>query len=174
MPLPLVWIGAGVAAVFAGSKLARENQKSNGYINHFPGECQQQVQPVNGSVVCCGIYELFQHTGIWVDGEIIELKGNGLVRAVSPSRFIGDRSGSRIYVACGEDLSPLSTPHAATLATAQVFDYQEYDLIDNNCHRFSAQCLLGHPVTATLFADLNEIISERFNTCIHWQPILVD
>jgi hypothetical protein len=174
MPLPLVWLGAGVAAVFAGSKMARENQKANGHIKHFPGECHQAVRPVNGSVVCCGIYELFQHTGIWVDGEIIELKGNGLVRAVSPSRFISERSGNRIYVACDEFLNPLTTANAARIASNHVFDYQEYDLISNNCHRFTAQCLLGHEVDVTLFADLNEIISSKFDTKIHWQPIDLD
>ena len=174
MPLPLVWLGAGVAALYAGSKLAREHQKYKGHINHFPGECHHSVKPVNGAIVCCGIYELFQHTGIWVDNEIIELKGNGLVRAISPQRFIDDRSGNRIYVACDESLQPLVSDNCAERATSRIFEFQEYDLIDNNCHRFTLQCALGRDLEATRFADLNESLNSNFNTRIHWQPIDLD
>ena len=174
MPLPLVWLGAGVAAFYAGSQLLREQQKSKGHIKHFPGECQRSVAPVNGAVVCCGIYELFQHSGIWMDGEIIELKGNGLVRSITPERFIDDRSGNRIYVACDADMRALVTPNCADRAVSRIFEYQEYDLIDNNCHRFTLQCVLGHDCEATRFGDLNDELNNTFNTPIHWQPIDLD
>lgn len=174
MPLPLVWLGAGVAALYAGSKLSREQQKYDGHIKHFPGECQLSVMPVNGAVVCCGIYEVFQHTGIWFDGEIIELKGNGLVRAISPERFIDNRSGNRIYIACNSDLQPLVDAGCATRAASRVFEYQDYDVIDNNCHRFTLQCVFGKDVAATRFAAVNEQLNLRFETPIHWQPIDLD
>jgi hypothetical protein len=49
------------------------------------------VIPINGSVVCCGIFGALTHTGLWVNGGIIELSGSGLVRTVSPERFIHDQ-----------------------------------------------------------------------------------
>ena len=52
---------------------------------------KQVVIPVNGSVVCCGICGALTHTGLWVNGGIIELSGSGLVRTVSPERFIHDQ-----------------------------------------------------------------------------------
>lgn len=171
MPLPLVWLGAGAAALLAGSKISREMQKSQGHINHFPGECAVPVAPANGAVVCCGIYELFQHTGIWVDGQIVELRGNGLIRAISPERFLHERSGNRIYVACNQSHQPFASDDAAQRALSRVFDYSEYDLLENNCHRFTCACVVGvdHPVTR--FADLNRILSEQYGSALYWQPV---
>ena len=174
MPIPLVWLGAGIAAAFAGSKVLREQQKSRGHINHFPGESQQTVTPVNGAVVCCGIYELFQHSGIWFDGGIIELKGNGLVRSVTPDRFISNRSGNRIYVACNAALRPLASTSCAQRATSHLFEYQEYDLINNNCHRFTLGCVLANDCKVTRFGELNAKLSEIFKTPIYWQPVDFD
>lgn len=171
MPLPLVWLGAGAAALYAGTKFTRELQKSRGYINHFPGESKIPVKPTDGAVVCCGIYEVFQHSGIWVDGQIIELRGNGLIRAISPERFLSERSGNVIYVACDESLSPLVREGAAESAASRVFEYSEYDLIENNCHRFTLSCATGANQAATRFSDLNQGLQQLFKTPIHWQPL---
>ncbi|WP_100641141.1 hypothetical protein [Alteromonas facilis] len=170
MPLPLLWIGAGAAALYAGTKLTREMQVSKGHINHFPGECAQLVTPQNGAVVCCGIYEVFQHTGIWVDNQIVELRGNGLIRAISPERFLHDRSGNRIYVACDHSRSALSSDVVAKRAIDRVFDYSEYDLIENNCHRFTHHCVSGRDEPVTRFAELNEKLCELYGTTLYWQP----
>ncbi len=172
MPIPLVWLGAGAAALYASTRVAREVQKSKGYINHFPGECHHAVEPVCGSIVCCGIYEVFQHTGVWVDGNIIELRGNGLIRAVSPQRFLEDRSGNRIYVACDDQRKPLVAPGCSELAASRLFEYSEYDVIKNNCHRFTLSCVNGYDEPITLFSELNAGLQTAFHQPIHWQPIL--
>lgn len=171
MPLPLVWLGAGAAALYAGTKLTREFQKSQGYIDHFPGECKRSVMPVDGAVVCCGIYEVFQHTGIWVDNSIIELRGNGLIRGISPERFLEERSGNTIFVACDKSLRPLVNPNTAQAATSRIFEYSEYDLISNNCHRFTMHCVTGGDRQITRFAELNAALLDAFGTKIYWQPI---
>ena len=44
----------------------------------------QVVAPINRSVVCCDIFGALTHTGLWVNGGIIELAGSSLVRSVSP------------------------------------------------------------------------------------------
>ncbi|MBT0586417.1 hypothetical protein [Alteromonas oceanisediminis] len=171
MALPLIWLGAGVLAAVAGTKLSRDGLKSRGDIKHFPGECRLVSEPANGSVVCCGIYEVFQHSGIWVDGNIIELRGNGLVRAISPQRFLKDRSGNRIYVACDESRTPLVSEGCAARAIAQVYQFADYDVIGNNCHRFSLQCVLGYDQLVTRFGSLNAALRHHFNTTLYWQPI---
>ncbi|RDV27406.1 hypothetical protein DXV75_05075 [Alteromonas aestuariivivens] len=173
MALPLVWLGAGLVAAYAGSQLAREQQRQSGHLGHFPGDCKMEVQPKNGSVVCCGIYEVFQHTGIWVDDQIIELKGNGLVRAVSPRRFLADRSGNRIYVACDGNLRPLVDEQAITRSVGQVFSYSEYHVWSNNCHRFVFSCISGKKQPVTRFGELNEKMYRHFGTVVHWQPVPV-
>lgn len=173
MALPLIWLGAGLAAAYAGTKLAREKQVADGHIQHFPGDCDIAVEPLDGAIVCCGIYEVFQHTGIWVDGQIVELRGNGLIRGISPTRFLHDRSGNRIYVACDEHLVPLVDPQAVVRGVERVFEYSEYDLIKNNCHRFVHQCVTGSSRVITRFAELNEALSQHFNTVIHWQPAAI-
>ncbi|WP_414830693.1 hypothetical protein [Alteromonas sp. H39] len=171
MPLPLLWLGAGIAAAYAGSQIAREKQKSDGHIRHFPGEHQTEVTPVDGAIVCCGIYELFQHTGIWLDGNIVELRGNGLIRGISPSRFLSDRSGNRVFVACNEALEPLVAPDTVTNALDRLYTYSEYDLVSNNCHRFVYECVSGSSRRITRFAELNAALKVQFHTAIHWQPV---
>ncbi len=173
MPIPLLWLGAGIAAAYAGSQIAREKQKSDGHIRHFPGEHKSEVTPVDGAIVCCGIYELFQHTGIWLDGNIVELRGNGLIRGISPSRFLADRSGNRIYVACNDSLQPLVAPEAVSNALARLYTYSEYDLVSNNCHRFVYECVSGKTGRITRFAELNAALNALFDTPIHWQPTTV-
>ncbi|MDN4503370.1 hypothetical protein QX776_13240 [Alteromonadaceae bacterium BrNp21-10] len=172
MPLPLFWIGAGVTSVLLGQQFHKENQRRDQRVRVFPGEDKTAVQPIDGSLVSCGIYGLFEHTGIWVDGQIIELKGNGLIRAISPERFLKERSGSTIYVACGADLKPLVSPDAMANAIGNIFHYADYHVLNNNCHRFSWRCLssLNEPVVK--FADLNKKLSQLFKQAVHWQPCL--
>lgn len=170
MPLPLVWIGAGLAAIAAGNHLVKEQQKSAGIVGHHPGDSHVRVEPKNGSIVCCGVYEVLDHSGIWVDGRIVELNGNGLIRAVSPARFLDDRSGEKMFVACDETFSPLFDEVAAERAASQVFQYSDYHVLNNNCHRFVRSCLTGDNKRITAFTELNEILSEHFAAAIHWQP----
>ncbi|MCU7553985.1 hypothetical protein OCL06_05175 [Alteromonas sp. ASW11-19] len=171
MPLPLLWLGAGLAAAYATSQWVREQQKADGHIRHFPGEHAEQVKPVDGALVCCGIYGLFQHTGIWLGGNIIELKGNGLVRGISPERFLHNRSGERIYIACHSNHRPLVDPKAAARALARVYSYSEYDVLNNNCHRFVYEMITGEVKPITRFGELNAAVSRYFSACIHWQPM---
>lgn len=47
-----------------------------------------------GAIVCCGVGGVLEHTGIWTeDNMIIEFDGNGLIKPISPTRFIKERSG---------------------------------------------------------------------------------
>ncbi|WP_339719947.1 hypothetical protein [uncultured Paraglaciecola sp.] len=170
MPAPLIWLGASAIAILASTKYSNDKRLEQS-VNSLPGRSDRQVKPVNGAIVTCGIYGLFEHTGIWVDGNILELKGNGLIRGISPNRFLQDRSGDNIYIACGNDNRPLIQPDAAERAISRLFSYSEYDLIKNNCHKFVWYCISGEDVPLTRFSLLNQKIAERFSTSIHWHPV---
>ncbi|WP_299071500.1 hypothetical protein [uncultured Paraglaciecola sp.] len=170
MPAPLLWLGAGVIAMLAGTKYSN-GKKLEQSVSRLPGNSDEKVKPINGAVVTCGIYGLFEHTGIWVDGNILELKGNGLIRGISPNRFLQERSGDEIYVACGGNNTPLIQAGTADRAVSQLFSYSEYDVIKNNCHKFVWQCISGESNPLTRFSELNQKLAERFDTTIHWHPI---
>lgn len=172
MALPLLWLGAGALALLASKEYAQETRiKSR--IALLPGEGKQSVIPADGAVVSCGIYGLFEHTGIWLDGNVIELKGNGLIRGISPQRFLQNRSGEFIYMACDQFEQPLIAEFAAERARDQLFQYSEYDLFKNNCHKFVWQCISGQKQQLTRFRDLNLKMAEHFNSHIHWHKALV-
>ncbi|WP_416308380.1 hypothetical protein [Neptunicella sp. SCSIO 80796] len=174
MPIPLLWLGAGLGSLALGHHIHKEQQRSRYTVGYFPGEDHLMVTPRNGSVVCCGIYGVFEHSGIWFDDQIIELKGNGLIRAISPARFLANRSGERIFVACDAQKQPLLERQCANRAVARIFNYDRYDLFQNNCHRFTWQCVSGQSTKVTQFSDLNDKLSELFSTPVHWQPAEVN
>lgn len=170
MPAPLLWIGASALALFLGTKYSND-KRLNESVSCLPGNSDIEIEPINGAIVTCGVYGLFEHTGIWVDDNIIELKGNGLIRGVSANRFLQERSGDCIYIACDKNNIPLIDPEAAKRAVSQLFNYSDYDVIRNNCHRFVWYCISGQAQSITKFSALNNKISEKFNTTIYWHLV---
>lgn len=170
MALPLIGIGAALLAAYAGARLSEHHQKREGNVGAFPGELEDEITPVNGSILTCGVFGIFDHSGIWCDGHVVELKGNGLVRAVSPDRFISERSGSRVYVAGDEHGAALGHSEAMQRAMAQIYQYYAYDVIKNNCHRFVWRCISGEDQRLTRFSELNGKLSGYFQSPIHWYP----
>jgi hypothetical protein len=170
MPAPFLWLGAGAIAMLASVKYSNDKELEKS-VGHLPGHSDVKVKPVNGAIVTCGIYGFFEHTGIWVDGNILELKGNGLIRGISPNRFLQERSGENIYIACDDSNQPLIQPDTADRAVSQLFSYSEYDVIKNNCHKFVWQCISGEEFTLTRFSELNQKIAQHFTTTVNWHPI---
>lgn len=171
--LPLIYLGAGLAGLYAGVKLSEKRQKDRGEVALFPGESRLAVTPVDGAIVCCGVYGVLDHTGIWLEDCVIELNGDGLVRAVSPQRFLRNRSGDTIYIACDSDNLPISSAKVAENAAAKLFQYSNYHLLNNNCHRFVLSCMGFEQLKTVRFTDLNQLLSSTFMTSIHWHPIQI-
>ncbi len=135
-------------------------------------DATHQLQPIPGSIVCCDIYGVFTHTGIWLNGSVVELAGNGLVRNISPERFLQQRSGSQIFVMGSDSGEVLACEHAAAQAHSQIFEYLPYDVITNNCNRFVATCYgLPQPQDVTLFNELTDKLSNFFNKLIVFYPM---
>lgn len=172
MAIPLIWLGAAAAATYVGLKHGHKISQSRGIVDSFPGDSEVPVAPKNGAVVCCEVYSVLDHTGIWVDGSIVELNGNGLVRAISPERFLAERSGEHIFIACDEYDEPLITHNTHERAISHVYQYRDYDLLKNNCHRFVWEMVTGNESYAvdsmTRFTDLNQNLSRLHDSVISW------
>lgn len=171
MPIPLVWIGLGVGALLASGQWQKTANRSQ--VQCYPGETDIAVRPQDGAVVCCGIYGAFDHSGIWMDDAIIERAGNGLVRAISPARFIASRSGRRVFVACDEQGKVLADTQSGQRAAEQIYHYADYHLLNNNCHQFVASCLHNHPPRVTFFSELNRLLAQRYGSRISWHPAIL-
>ncbi len=92
MPLPIIWIGGAVlsALVLAEKnehrksvelqrlKPSRKNEKQPSLMlaPSLLNESGRRTTLKNGSIVCCHVYGVVLHTGIWGDGAIIELHGS--------------------------------------------------------------------------------------------------
>ncbi|WJG07675.1 hypothetical protein [Aliiglaciecola sp. LCG003] len=168
MPLPLILLGAGLAALYARDKYTDSAIRNSVEVSSYPGEDDLSVLPQDGAIVSCGIFGMFDHTGIWLDGNIIELRGNGLIRAISAQRFLANRSGKKIYILCDEFAQPLIAESALDNATAQLYQYSKYHVIRNNCHRFVWRCVSGQPTAITSFYDLNQALYGYFSTSLKW------
>ena len=191
MPLPLLWIGAAAVSAMAVKGLAddrksQQRKRANSFrvqtlaeldrhdspIATYPTDIfdtEQKVLPEIGSIVCCGIGGVLDHTGIWVgDNTIIELDGNGLVKPVSPRRFTDDRSGKGIFIVCDSLGKPLSSELAAQNAIEQIYQQRDYHLFDNNCHQFIWQCFQPNAQAITTFKSLSVNIAQLFDRVIYW------
>lgn len=174
MPIPLLWLGAGLAAGYSALRYADKEHADSHALGASPGTITTPVSPADGSVVCCGIYGVLEHTGIWVDGRIIELAGNGLVRAVSPERFLQNRSGEHIFVACNDREQPLAEDAIAFRAAHKVYTYMPYNLIDNNCHQLCASLMTDSQASLTGFGELNSLIAASYRSKVYWHPAAWD
>jgi len=196
MALPLLLLGAAALSALAVQELSddrdrvlRKRKSSNKVqslekltkyespIAIYPSDILQsmvngnviEVEPKVGAIVCCGLGGILDHTGIYIgDNTIVELAGSGLVKAVSMQRFIAERSGKQIFIACDSKEQPLVNDLAAQKATEQIFNYYEYDVINNNCHRFIWQCFAQRYTDISTFKALNYKIAKYYNRVIYW------
>ena len=107
-----------------------------------------------------GFVEELSHSGIYLgDGRVAELRGDGRLVAVPLSDFLnGDagaldvfalRTGFRIHAACdAAGGAPLASSAAAGTAWNLTVGKGgrlrvPYDLLSDNCHRFTAGCVRG-------------------------------
>lgn len=199
MPLPLLWIGAGlVGAALTADHLRDKAQKmtddeerdrlrgiepepyrtGENNATKLPSDIltsNMHAKPVPGAIVCCSVFSAFDHTGIWIDDDlIVELHGTGLIKGVSVNRFLDDRSGSNVFVACDSLGEPLVVGDTAKRAGDEVMSYWDYDVFDNNCYRFTWQCITGDNRTVKDFAQFNDLLAKLHEKKVYWDKLDVD
>lgn len=125
-----------------------------------------------GAVVICEIFHLFEHSGIYIgEGQIVELQGSGLVRSVSINRFFDNRTGNHLLVACNSKAEVMASTETAQRAIEQIYTYQRYDLLLNNCHRFTQTCVSGRNLPITSFFDLKTELSSFWRADLQWLQV---
>jgi Cft2 family RNA processing exonuclease len=92
-----------------------------------------------------------------------------LVRCISPSRFLNNRSGEKIYIACDRDGNPLVESLAIERTQSQLYSLYDYHVLRQNCHKFVGEMIAGTTQDITSFSDLNVFLSGHFNTPIDWR-----
>ena len=109
----------------------------------------KDVYPVKGSIVCCLLGAVLDHSGVYVGNDtIIHRDGDGYLAEVSPREFIERLSGVNpavtIFVSCKGD-NPVGSEKAAQRAREALYDPQHdgYNLLMKNCHQFCHYCLTG-------------------------------
>lgn len=196
MPLPLLWLGTAAigALVLADERekrlalererrLRRPSFERQAWL-HAPLQAPlivppsqwqtglARVKPLVGSLVCCHVYGIIEHTGVWLGEDcVVELHGSGLVRAVSEQRFLAGRTGSKIFVACSRQHQPLIASQVAQRAAKAIYQYRDYDVFDNNCHRFVWACISGEERQFDGFSAFNQQLVSYFKQGIYWDEM---
>ena len=131
--------------------------------------CFDAVEPMIGSLIYCKLaMNQFDHSGIYVgDGQIVHLDGSGLIEMVSASTFLARLDGrniaTSIYVSCKNN-QPIGLKEIAERAKSKVGEKVEYDVLLNNCHKFSATCITGNDnVKLTLFSSLIDLAKKHID-----------
>ncbi|SFT26444.1 hypothetical protein SAMN05444586_10832 [Acinetobacter bohemicus] len=109
-------------------------------------EIKGRVTPVRGSVVYCDLTlgnGFAEHSGIYIGNkEIVHLNRHGQIEIVTPQQFIsGATAGSEIYISCEGEWA-VGCEETADFAESMVGSTRNYNVLIDNCHQFSAGCLL--------------------------------
>ncbi|MBQ7188547.1 MAG: lecithin retinol acyltransferase family protein [Kiritimatiellae bacterium] len=144
---------------------------------------EKRVKPERGAILRCDLLgSLAHHTGVYLgDDRIAEVTededGWAVVREVTPETFLNgegtslNRSGAFIYVATDDD-EVIAEEQVASLAEAMIGSQRgEYNLLTNNCHRFTCHCILGeNPDDMKLTDnDVAEALEETFGvSSVKW------
>jgi len=183
MPLPFIIAGAALSALYVHDK-EKDHLKSQDQTRHQPqsepmGREPSEILPstksavmVPGAIVCCEVFQAFIHTGIVVDDNtIVELHGNGLIRAISPQRFLENRSGKHLFIACDKASNPILIDEVQDNAARDVFNFYQYDVFDSNCYRHTWRWLSGEDTAIKSFEDFNRLLSQLTKQPIYWDCV---
>lgn len=161
-------------------------------LESIAAEFKEKVKPVPGSVLKCDLAfganflgGSLCHTGIYLGNdeiaEITNVEGEAKVNVVDPYDFLNGqgtnfvRTGINIYVATngrGRALGGAKIARCAR-AFAELGRYGEYDLVDNNCHKFTIRCVTGRATDDVKLTerDVEEALMGVFCCSrVTWEP----
>ena len=161
-------------------------------LESIAAEFKDKVDPVPGSVVRCDLAlganflgGRLCHTGIYLGedriAEITNDDGRARVQVVDPYDFLHGngtnfvRTGINIYVATDGCGNALGSPEIAkrACAFARRCRHGEYDIVDNNCHKFTVRCVTGETPTDAKLTDRDVADAlKRVFSCerVTWEP----
>lgn len=107
---------------------------------------RKQVKPEFGSIVFCTLFPpLAEHSGVYVgDNKIVQLNGKGDIEKVSIDQFLNRTPAISIYVS-SKNGKAVGNEKVGKYALEQVGKKRDYNVVTENCHKFSSSCLTGNP-----------------------------
>ena len=107
----------------------------------------KKVNPIPGSIVYCDLGAGHaEHSGVYIGGgRIVELSGSGRIVKVSPRQFTDNilTIDKTIYVSAARDGGhAIGSQMIAYRAETMIGKERNYNLIMDNCHQFTAGCIL--------------------------------
>ena len=164
-------------------------------LESLAAEFKDKVKPVPGCVLKCDLAGganllggTLCHTGIYLGNDrVVEIakvgsKRRAKVHIVDPSDFLDGkgtnfvRTGINIYVATDGEGHVLGGDDIAKRALDYRIAHRSrgtYDLVDNNCHKFTVRCVTGvEPEAAQLTErDIERALKEKFGCRnVTWEP----
>lgn len=142
-----------ISAMIASAKITAVYKKHLG----------DSVRLKPGAIVHCNLFVAVEHTGIYIgNGQIVELTGEGEIRITDFNGFTEGTGAENVYAACNND-KLLYSESIKNRALSHVNSSRNYNLLINNCHKFTAQCVSGNQCnTTTLFSLLELEIMKHF------------
>lgn len=130
------------------------------------------VTPVPGSVIYCGLaMNMVEHSGIYIgNGKIVHLQGDGKITAVSRAEFLERLDGYNVAITTyvsSRGGKAVGSKAVAAKAKAWIGDTRDYNLITNNCHRFSSECIDYEAELKTTLTGLKATAEGHLN-CNQW------
>lgn len=140
---------------------------------------KNNVFPVKGCIVRCNLGVLLDHSGIYVgNGKIVNLTRNGEIKLENFQSFFPpgtDPNSNKIYTACLDGTNiVLHSKEAYKRALQKVNHSSKYNILFNNCHRFTCGCINGNFENETVsFSMLEENILRNINKLIPQKNFLI-
>lgn len=108
------------------------------------------VEPIPGSIVCCNLGVIVEHSGVYVGGgKIVHRDGNGYLASVNAKTFLerldGMNPAKTIYVSCrnGRPVGGDIIANRARAALECPDKARGYNVFTKNCHQFCQYCVTG-------------------------------
>lgn len=158
-------ITAATTIVSTAGKYAYEHTPAGSFQKSFVDNVfKDKVVPVVGSILHCALFGA-DHTGIYIgNGEIVELQGNGSIRATDVKGFMEGTNAISIYVACNKQHQPLGGIEIARRAEEMLGTNRQYNIIMDNCHQFTTGCITGNFENSNnFFTFVEDVVKRQMN-----------
>lgn len=134
------------------------------------------VRPVSGCILKCDLGILLEHTGVYIGrNKIVSLNRRSEIKVETPVSFFPpgtNPKSSRIYAACfGATDELLGTNVVSKRAKERINQTTEYNVLFNNCHRFTTGCITGNFENDVMsFTQLEDVILANIDSLRRKKP----
>lgn len=133
------------------------------------------MKPKVGSVLHYTLVHTAEHTGNYVGyNKVVHLNGDVLIEKVGYAEFISRLDGMNptLAICCPVDRNnnPIGDRKVAERARSIVGQYRDYNLIFDNCHKFTYYCLTGKTLPVVMFHTVESALKDRYDFR-GWEPI---